>query len=397
MKKIMMLGANFFQMTAIKKAKELGYYVITVDYLPENPGHAYADEYHNVSTVDKEAVLELARSLRIDGILSYASDVSAATAAYVAEALGLPTNPYQSVLVLTRKHLFRQFLNENKLHMPKGQAFDDKAKAREYFYQMQLPVMIKPIDASGSKGVIRVQNREDFESVFDEAMSYSIEKKVIIETFIRKKGYQIDGDGFLKDGKIVFFGVMDQHNNIERNPHAPIGLSYPSIQAAEHQKKAYGLMQSMFDLLQMRFGAFNFEYLVEENGDVCVLEIGPRNGGNFIPDTLEYALGADLAEASIRACVGDAYGEALTCDKHLIASSYVIHSLKTGKFQQLKIHKEVKDKIIKKVLFVSEKDPVRAFRNGGDSIGAMVIAFETVGQMKRMMDRMWEYVEVIVE
>lgn len=177
MKKIMMLGANFFQMTAIKKAKELGYYVITVDYLPENPGHAYADEYHNVSTVDKEAVLELARSLRIDGILSYASDVSAATAAYVAEALGLPTNPYQSVLVLTRKHLFRQFLNENKLHMPKGQAFDDKAKAREYFYQMQLPVMIKPIDASGSKGVIRVQNREDFESVFDEAMSYSIEKK----------------------------------------------------------------------------------------------------------------------------------------------------------------------------------------------------------------------------
>ncbi len=61
MKKIMMLGANFFQMTAIKRAKELGYYVITVDYLPKNPGHKYADEYYNISTLDKEAVLNLAR------------------------------------------------------------------------------------------------------------------------------------------------------------------------------------------------------------------------------------------------------------------------------------------------------------------------------------------------
>lgn len=397
MKKIMMLGANFFQMSAIKRAKELGYYVITVDYLPENPGHTYADEFYNVSTIDKEAVLELARGLKIDGILSYASDVSAATAAYVAETLGLPTNPYQSVRILTRKHLFRQLLNRHKLHMPEGQVFHDKEQARDYFYQMQLPVMIKPIDASGSKGVIKVQNREDFESAYDEAMSYSIEKNIIIEKFVRKKGYQIDGDGFIKDGKIVFFGVMDQHNNIGRNPHAPIGLSYPSIQKTEHQKKAYGLIQSIFDQLQMRFGAFNFEYIVEEGGDICILEIGPRNGGNFIPDTLKYVLGVDLMEASIRACVGDEYGEALICNKHLIASSYVIHALKTGKFQQLKIHKEVKDRVVKKVLFVSEGDPVRAFRNGGDSIGAMVIAFDNVGQMKRMMDRMWEYVEVIVE
>lgn len=118
MKKIMMLGGNQVQMTAIKAAKEQGYYVITVDYLPDNPGHKLADEYHNVSTIDKEAVLQLARELEIDGIVSYASDVSAPTAAFVAEAMGLPTNPYESVHILTHKNEFRKFMRENGLPMP---------------------------------------------------------------------------------------------------------------------------------------------------------------------------------------------------------------------------------------------------------------------------------------
>lgn len=397
MKKIMMLGGNFFQMSAIIRAKELGYYVISVDYLPDNPGHKYADEYHNISTIDKEAVLKLAQQLKIDGILSYASDVSAPTAAYVAEKLNLPTNPYDSVMILTHKDLFRQFMNENKLIMPGGKTFHDKEAAKEYFDGMDLPVMIKPVDASGSKGVMKVMERENFDEAFDEAMSYSISGNVIIENFIVKKGYQIDGDGFIKDGKIAFFGVMDQHNNVKRNPHAPIGLSCPSVQDKLYQTKAYHLIQTIFERLGMRFGAFNFEYIIGENGEIYLLEIGPRNGGNFIPDTIKYALGVDMMEASIKACVGDDYANALEPKKALTASSYVIHSLNEGRFKELRIHEDIAKHIVKQTLFVSAGDEVRAFRNGGDSIGAMVIAFDTVEQMETMMDKMWEYVEVVVE
>lgn len=274
MKKIMMLGGNAFQVSAIKRARELGYYVISVDYLPDNPGHKYSNEYHNVSTVDKEAVLELASTLNIDGILSYASDVSAPTAAYVAEKLGLPTNPYDSVKILTQKQLFRKFMFENNFLMPGGLAFNDREEAKEYFNSMDLPVMIKPVDASGSKGVIKVTAREEFDSAYDEAMSYSLSKTIIIEKFIQKKGYQIDGDGFIKDGKIVFFGVMDQHNNVIRNPHAPIGLSCPSVQDDIYQKKAYDMIQKIFEKLDMKFGAFNFEYIIGEDGNVYILEIG---------------------------------------------------------------------------------------------------------------------------
>lgn len=397
MKKIMMLGGNFFQMTAIKRAKELGYYVISVDYLPDNPGHKYSDEYHNISTIDKQAVLKLAEQLQIDGILSYASDVSAPTAAYVAEHMGLPTNPYSSVEILTQKERFKQFMVDNHYRISEGKAFRDKLLAKEYFDTLSLPVMIKPTDSSGSKGVKKVIYQDEFGYAYDEALSYSLSGTVMIEKFVQKQGYQIDGDGFIKDGKIVFFGVMDQHNNNIRNPHAPIGLSFPSIQKAEHQKKARDFIQSIFDRLNMNFGAFNFEYIIDEEGEIYLLEIGPRNGGNYIPDTIQYAIGVDMIEASIKACAGDDYASALETDKNRIASSYVIHSIKTGIFKELRIHPDVKGHVIKKELFVAPGDKVNAFCNGGDSIGAMVISFDTVEQMNRMMDKMWEYVEVIVE
>ena len=110
MKKLLMLGGSLYQTFAIKEAKRLGYYVITADYLPSNPGHKYSDEYHNISTTDKEAVLKLAKKLEVDGVVAYASDPAAPSAAYVCEKMGLPTSPYKSVEILSNKDLFRQFL-----------------------------------------------------------------------------------------------------------------------------------------------------------------------------------------------------------------------------------------------------------------------------------------------
>lgn len=119
----MLLGGNYYQMTATKAAKDLGCHVISVDYLPDNPAHKFADEYYNVSTTDRKAVLELAKKLKIDGIWSYASDVSAPTVAYVAEKLGLPTYPLKVVEILTNKDLMRDFLRKNNFNVPQSQGF----------------------------------------------------------------------------------------------------------------------------------------------------------------------------------------------------------------------------------------------------------------------------------
>ena len=193
-KKIMLLGGNYFQMTATKSAKELGHYVISVDYLPDNPAHQYADVYYNVSTTDKEAVLRLARELDIDGIVSYASDVSAPTAAYVAEQLNLPTNPYESVVMLTRKDFIRPFMEKHNFNVPRGKQFSEYKSALEFFRTIKKPAMIKPVDASGSKGVSKVFDEIEFEHAYQEAMYYSMANVIIIEEFIQRDGYQIAGD-----------------------------------------------------------------------------------------------------------------------------------------------------------------------------------------------------------
>ena len=95
MKRILMLGGSTSQICAIKKAQEMGHYVIICDYLPDNPGQYVADEFYQVSTTDKDAVLELAQKLDLDAVVCYASDPAAPTAAYVCEKLGFPTNPYE--------------------------------------------------------------------------------------------------------------------------------------------------------------------------------------------------------------------------------------------------------------------------------------------------------------
>jgi threonine dehydrogenase-like Zn-dependent dehydrogenase len=113
MKKILLLGGSAQQIPAIEGAKKQGCYTVLCDYLPDNPGQYHADKFYCVSTTDKETILEIAVREKVDGILAYASDPAAPTAAYVAEKMGLPTSPYSSVEILTQKDKFRQFLKEN--------------------------------------------------------------------------------------------------------------------------------------------------------------------------------------------------------------------------------------------------------------------------------------------
>lgn len=396
MKRIMMLGANYFQVTAIKAAKELGYYVITVDYLPDNPGHKFADEYHNVSTTDREAVLKLARELHIDGIVSYASDVSAPTAAYVAEKLGLPTNPLHSVEILTHKDLMRKFMEENGFSIPKGASYEDYQSGFEFFKSIKKPAMVKPVDASGSKGVSKICEDLEFEAAWEEAKRYSRCGKIIVEEFIQREGYQIDGDIFLLNGKIVFDGLMDQHIEKLCNGLVPIGLSYPPTLNTKIHEKALDEVQRLLSALNMKIGAFNIEFIADKTGETYVLEIGPRNGGNLITDALKYATGVDLAKATVQAAVGEMCEsfEKTKCD---MVSSYIVHSIDNGVFKNLMVSDKIAEDILSLDLWVKPEDEVHKFDNGSFGVGAALIRFDSVEEMCYRMDHMEEFVKVEIE
>lgn len=396
-KRILLLGGNYTQMTCTQAAKDEGYYVISVDYLPDNPAHKLADEYHNISTIDKEAVLALARELKIDGIVSYASDVSAPTAAYVAEALGLPTNPYASVNIMTHKDLFRKFLAENGFPMPQGAAFTDYDEALGFFRSVGKTVMVKPIDSSGSKGVNKIEKEEDFKAAFDEALSYSISKKVIVEQFIQRQKYQIDGDIFVVDGEIRFWGICDQHHDLSCSKYAPVAHSYPPIQNYKIQDRARAQVERLLSLLHMHMGAYNLEYIVGEDDEVYLMEVGPRNGGNLITDAVFAATGVNLARYTVRQAVGDDVSDLHQVLPAVCASSYILHSLADGRFRRLVVDEEIRKRIVKEQLYVKPGDEIKRFRNAGCGIGAMVLTFSGTEQMCEMIDNMNDHITVEVE
>lgn len=396
-KKILFLGAAPTQTPPLKYAREQGHYVITCDYMPENPGHKLAHEWHNVSTTDKEAVLELARRLEIDGVVAYASDPAAPTAAFVAEQMGLPGNPYEAVLTLARKDLFRSFLKDNGFNVPFSQSFYDREQARSWLMEIGVPAFIKPVDSSGSKGVTKLTDANDFDLAFEHALTYSREKMVVVEKQIMRSRYQVAGDGFIVDGQLTFRCWADEHFDKLCNGLVPIGQTFPTSHPAEWLEVAHSETQRLLTLLGMRTGALNFDFVFTEEGDFYFLELGPRNGGCLIPEVIRYATGVDLIKYTVDAAIGLPCAELQMQPSQGYWSSYMVHSLEDGIFKELRLSDRVQSKIIEQDIYAKPGDKVKKYLGSNDTLGTMIIRFNTMEEMLEIVDNMERDIRVITE
>lgn len=396
-KRILFLGGSLFQIPPIKYAKEQGHYVISCDYLPSNPGHKYADEYHNISTTDKEAVLKLAIRLKIDGIVAYASDPAAPTQAYVANKLGLPSNPYESVETLARKDLFRDFLKKHNFLVPKSKSFYNIKDAKEWIEELTFPIIVKPVDSSGSKGVTKVEKKEGVEKAFDYSLTFSREKKIVLEEFFVRDGYQVAGDGFVVNGKLVFRCWANEHFDKLCNPLVPIGESFPSIMNDYTLKQAHSETQRLLDLLSIKTGALNFDFHYNKNGDFSFLELGPRNGGNLIPEVIKYATGVDLIKYTVDAALGLDCSDLKMEDTKDFYSCYMLHALKDGIVQDIWYSDEIKNNIVEENIFIKKGDKVHKFDGSNHTLGTMIMKFDSQEEMLEKMDNMEKYLKVLVK
>lgn len=399
MKKLLMLGGSMQQIPAIKRAKEMGHYVITCDYMPENPGHKCADEFHNVSTTDLDGVFSLAKELKIDGIVAYASDPAAPTAAYVSEKLGLPGNPYESVKLLTEKDLFREFLKEHGFHTPEACGYRTYKEAITDIDRFRFPVMVKPVDSSGSKGVVKVYEKSGIEEAVKEALSYSRGKRFIIEEFIEKKGYQISGDGFSIDGKLVFTSYGNElYSGKGTREYVALGEFWPSLLTDDQKQKVDDELQRLITALGMKTCAYNIEVILDKEDTPYILELGPRNGGSYIPHLIRYATGVDLIDYTIRGALGEpCEGLKMTCTKG-VWSNYMILSKQTGIFKELHFDETFKrNNLLDVYCTANVGDEVHAYQNTTHSLGTILFKAETVEEMIEITSNIEKYYQVIVE
>lgn len=394
MKKILLLGGSAQQIVAIKTAQKHGFYTVLCDFLPDNPGQYEADKFYLVSTTDKEAVLKVASDEKVDGVLAYASDPAAPTAAYVAEKMGLPTNPYLAVETLCNKDKFRVFLKENGFNTPVAMGYSDKNVDTSIF---SLPVIVKPVDSSGSKGATVLRDWNDLDKALDFAFSFSRSHRVIVEEFIEKKHkYLIGGDIFVNDGKVVLWGLLNCHRDNTVNPLVPVGKSYPLLLDKDDEDSVHATLQNMVDKLGLKFGSVNVELVVDKNNRVWPIDVGPRAGGNMIPDLLGMIFGADVVEMAVLA----AMGEHLNCEIGEGIPFYATHNLHTnqsGIYKKIEFSEELEKRIIKKCLYKKEGDKVEFFDNAAKSLGIIFMKFDNQEDLSSILGNINEYYKVVVE
>ncbi len=399
MKKLMILGGSRYALPVIDAAHKLGLYVITCDYLPDNIAHKYSDEYCNESIIDMDAVLAAARELEIDGIMSFACDPGVVTAAYVAEKMGLPScGSYESVSILQNKGKFRDFLAEHGFNVPTAKGYTSIKEALADVSLFHWPVIVKPTDSAGSKGVTRVDDPKDLEESIKYALSFSHCDEFIIEDFLTKVGHSSDTDSFSVDGELRFVSFSSQRfDESADNPYTPAAYSWPSSMTAEHQEELKGEIQRLLKLLGMRTSIYNIETREATDGKAYIMELSPRGGGNRLAECLRYATGVDLITNAVRAAVGMPTEDVEQKSYNGCWAEVILHSDNAGEFDHLWIADEIKKNVFEEDLWIESGAKVAGFSAANEAIGTLVLKFDTEEELERVMADVGKYVKVILK
>ena len=402
MKKLMLLGGSRYLLPVIKAAHDLGIYVITCDYLPDNIAHMYSDEYCNVSVADKEQVLMEARKLGIDGIMSFACDPGVVTAAYVAEEMNLPfQGSYESVKILQDKGLFREFLLKNGFHCPHAKRYTDIEAPLSDIDYFEWPVIVKPVDSAGSKGVIKVEKPQELEEAIRLALTESKSGAFIIEDFITFEGYHSSADLFTTNGKLTFVSYSDQLFDKEaENPYTPAYIIWPSSMQACHQNTLTKEIQRLMHTLGMKTGIYNIETCVGKNGKPYIMEVSPRGGGCKIAELQKMAYGIDLIDYEVRKSVGmpiDDMKEA-ECNGHWC--EMVIHAKpgESGILKKIHFNDEISDKYIKVVdISAKEGDFVKPFTGANMALGDIFLKFNSREELDEIISKCDDWIDITLK
>ena len=397
MKKLLLLGGAQYLLPVIEEAHKLGLYVITCDYLPDNIAHKHSDEYRNVSIIDKDAVLSTARELGIDGIMSFACDPGVVTAAYVAEKLDLPfAGSYEAVSILQNKGRFRRFLTENGFNVPWAKSYTEPNDALADSADFNWPMIVKPVDSAGSKGVTRVDSPGALLTAIEHAKAFSICGDFIIEEFITQQGFSSDTDCFSVDGVLRYCSFDEQHFDAHAdNPYTPAAYAWPSTMPAWAQAELRQELQRLITLLGLGTGLYNIESRLGTNGRTYIMEVSPRGGGNRLSEVLSMAAETNLVANAVKAAVGLPVDEMRDPVYNGHWTEIILHSGRDGTFRALDIAPELESAVVQRDLWVKPGDAVERFSGANKAIGTLVMNFPTREDAEKYMaDDSWYSVTV---
>lgn len=303
MKRILILGASILQLPAIKKAKEMGLYVIVVDMNPKAVGKDYCDIFEVVSTLDKERVLEVSIKYNIDGIFTVASDRPLSTIAYVSDKLKIPGISRKAVENVTNKHCMRSVLKLNNVPIPEFASFTEFSQIPKNFLTSDIKYIVKPVDNSGSRGVslIDFNDLELSKIAFNRGIKNSNQGRVIIEEFM--EGNEVSVEAVTIDNETRVIAITDKITT--GSPYfVEMGHSQPTQLSFKIVEDIIKITKQSLKALQINNSPSHTEIIITKNGPKIV-EVGARLGGdNITTHLVPLSTNVDMLKISILLAIG---------------------------------------------------------------------------------------------
>lgn len=393
MKKIMIIGAGLLQAFVIKRAKELGYITISVDGNSNAIGFKYSDYYSAINITDKEACLEYAKAMKIDGVLTAATDYGVLTANYIAQEMNLQGNKYNVCEIIKNKYLTRKVLSDNHVDsMTEFYEVTDINQVDEIINKIKLPVIVKPCDGSGSRGIKKISNKLELKEACKEAIKCSLSKKVLIEQFIEGKEYGVES--FVVDGYVNVLSIMNK--TMTKDPvYAELGHCSKSGLSDEIEEEIKKKVTDTINALGITTGSVNMDLLIDKESKIYIIDIGARMGGNLIGShIIPLSTGIDYIGNMIKLALGENTNLKQTVFDKVVSTRLL--TLTPGKVKNISCISDIEEleKVNDLILNISENSIINEYKSNLDSCGYVVVcddnaeeAQELSLQLKKEIDR----------
>lgn len=369
-KRLMIVGGTIYQIPLIKKARQMGCYVINVDGNKSSPAFKFADEAVIGSILDYDKVVDIAEKYNIDGILTDQSDIALRTVSHVGQRLNIPSLTENMLDLFTNKYLMREYLKDNGFNYPKFKLCKNINDVYQFADLVEYPFVIKPLDSRGSNGVFCINDINDIEDKFYNSMHSNVEMDcVLAEEYIDGTYYVLDGIKLKEKHYTLAIGIKTQY---KENAMVTQSIYYNNSIEYDHLRK---INDTLIEKTGLEFANTHVEFKIK-NGKMYLIEFAARGGGgNTSSHIVPYISGVDSQEILINYALGS--------DVKSIEVDYSLkkHALmfffdsKPGKIKKILGKEEVQNNksVINFIINVSEGDIVKSINNGNCRIGQYII------------------------
>lgn len=391
-KKILVVGAGTSQVNPIIHASNLGYEVYTVDQNPSAPGFQYSKDYKSGDIKNSNFLISVAKDFQVDGITSFSTDVPVISIAEASFELGLSSISIDQAKLSVNKYEQREMLARLGVPTPKFRTFKSISEGMKAINEVGYKSVIKPIDASGSRGV-RLSNKDSEinKEYLKEALEISSTNTGLIESFI--EGPEVAVDGFVQDGKVIILSVCDKKRS---NPPSllDVELTFPAALIFTDLEQVKSLAKKVMKATNIQNSPFHMEIIIAKNGPILV-EFAARGAGfNVFDIILPHVSGIDTVHSQIKQCLGQrpVFNELILKAAHLVFISSDIDGVIKRIHGEEKI-KEIAD-ITKYRLFFKEGDSVKKLSSGSDRLGYLLSLTEDLSSCRKAIDLAKEYLKL---